>query len=103
MEIGEKISFLEDRVRRLTRLERDQIPFDELTKEIKINYDKLEQISFSNEIKSNFTTLDTMKVFNIKWVDSLVTDESIAKDRKRLEAFIKERLDLDTLVIRSIN
>ena len=100
---SQKISFLEDRVRRLTRLERDQIPFDELTKEIKINYDKLEQISFSNEIKSNFTTLDTMKVFNIKWVDSLVTDESIAKDRKRLEAFIKERLDLDTLVIRSIN
>jgi uncharacterized hydrophobic protein (TIGR00271 family) len=98
---SQKISFLENRVRRLSRLERDQIPFDELTKEIKINYDKLEQISFSNEIKSNFTTLDTMKVFYVKWIDSLVTEESKIKDTKRLGAFIKERLDLDTLVIRS--
>lgn len=100
---GQKISYLEDRVLKLSRLERDQIPFDELTKEIKINYDKLEEISFSNEIRSNFKTLDTTKVFYVKWIDSLVTTDSKTKDGKRLEAFIKERLDLDTLVIRSVN
>ena len=100
---GQKISYLEDRVLKLSRLERDQIPFDELTKELKINYDKLEQISFANEIKSNFKKLDTMKVFYIKWIDSLVTADSKLKEGKRLEAFIKERLDLDTLVIRSLN
>jgi hypothetical protein len=42
-----------------------------------------------------------MKVFYVKWIDSLVTEESKIKDTKRLGAFIKERLDLDTLVIRS--
>lgn len=100
---SQKISFLEDRVRKLSGLERDQIPFDELSKEIKINYDGLENISFSNEITSNFKTLDTMKVFSVKWIDSLVTNELKVKESKRLKAFIKERLDLDTLVIRSVN
>jgi len=99
----EKIIFLEDRVRKLSRLERDQIPFDELIKELKINYETLERISFSNEIRSNLTVIDTMKVFYVKWVDSLVTEESKQKDRQKLQAFIKERLDLDTLVIRNLN
>ena len=99
----QKIHYLEDRVQRLSRLERDQIPFDELIKELKINYEKLEHISFSNEIRSNLTDIDTMKVFNVKWVDSLSTDESKIKDKKKLEAFLKERLDLDTLVVRSYN
>ncbi len=100
---SQKISYLEDRVRKLSRLERDQIPFDELIKELKINYDKLEHISFSNEIRSNLTDIDTMKVFNIKWVDSVSTDESKISDKKKLEAFLKERLDLDTLIVRSYN
>ncbi|OUR91353.1 hypothetical protein A9Q87_10345 [Flavobacteriales bacterium 34_180_T64] len=99
----QKISYLEDRVKKLSRLERDQIPFDELIKELKINYEKLEQISFSNEIRSNLTDIDTMKVFNVKWVDSISTDESKIKDKNKLEAFLKERLDLDTLVVRSYN
>lgn len=100
---SQKISFLEDRVLKLSRLERDLIPFDELTKEIKINYDQISQISFSNEIRSNFKTLDTMKVFQIKWIDSLVTEVSKEKDGKRLKAYIKQRLKLDTLEIRSLN
>ncbi|WP_431136270.1 DUF389 domain-containing protein [Psychroserpens mesophilus] len=100
---SQKISYLENRVAHLSFLEREQIPFNELIKEIKINYDGLEQISYSNEIRSNFKTLDTMKVFSVKWVDSLVTTESKARDSQKLKAFIKERLDLDTLVIRSVN
>ena len=100
---SQKISFLEDRVLKLSRLERDLIPFDELTKEIKINYDQISQISFSNEIRSNFKTLDTMKVFQIKWNDSLVTEASKEKDGERLKAYIKQRLKLDTLEIRSLN
>ncbi|MCB0383574.1 MAG: DUF389 domain-containing protein, partial [Psychroserpens sp.] len=100
---SQKISFLEDRVRKLSGLERDQIPFDELSKEIKINYDGIERIDFANEISSNFKTLDTMKVFRIKWIDSLVSDDAKIKESQRLKAFIKERLDLDTLVVKNVN
>ena len=98
---SQKISFLENKVAQLSKLERDQIPFEDVLTEVRINFENLEQFSFSNEIQSNFKDIDTMKVFNIKWTDSLVTDEIKVKDTKRLYEFLKARLDLDTLAVRT--
>lgn len=96
----QKIHYLEKKVARLALLERDQIPFEEVLKEVKINYENLEQFSFSNKITSNFTRIDTLKVFNVKWIDSLTTEESRAKDENRLMRFLKERLELDSLIVK---
>jgi len=99
----QKIHYLEKKVARLALLERDQIPFEEVLKEVKINYENLEQFSFSNKITSNFTRIDTLKVFNVKWIDSLTTEESRAKDENRLMRFLKERLELDSLIVKRYN
>ncbi len=101
---SQKISFLEDRVRSLSRLERDQIAFDELIKGLKIDFERLEQLSFANEISTkNLSSIDTLKVFSVKWIDSVSTEETKLKDTDRLRRSIKERLDLDTLVVRRTN
>jgi Predicted membrane protein len=99
----QKINFLEDKVAQLSKLERDQIPFQEVLPEVRINFENLEKFAFSNEIQSDFKEIDTLKVFNIRWIDSLVTEESKQKDSKRLYEFLKERLELDTLVVKSEN
>ncbi|NNK83298.1 MAG: DUF389 domain-containing protein [Flavobacteriaceae bacterium] len=99
----QKINYLENKVAKLSLLERDQIPFDEVVKEVKINYENLEQFSYSNKITSNFKTIDTLKVFNVKWVDSLTTEEKKVKNEERLAKFLKERLDLDSLIVRRYN
>lgn len=96
----QKILFLEDKVAQLSKLERDQIPFAEIEPEIRINFNKLDQFSYTNEIRTNFTKIDTLRVFEVKWNDSLSTPESRLADQKRLSDFLKERLDLDTLVVR---
>ncbi|MDH7914586.1 DUF389 domain-containing protein [Winogradskyella sp. SYSU M77433] len=93
----QKITYLESKLKGLSRLEKDQIPFGELIKELKINYEKLESISYANEVTSNMKSIDTMKVFSVKWIDSVSTVESKASDTKKLRLFLKERLDLDTL------
>jgi len=98
---NQKIRFLENKVKKLSKLEHDQIPFEDVLTEVKINFENLEQFSFSNEIQSNFKEIDTIKVFNIKWTDSLVTDEMKNKDTQRLYEFLKARLDLDTLSVRT--
>lgn len=98
---SQKISFLENKVAQLSKLESDQIPFEDVLTEVKINFENLEHFSFSNEIQSNFKEIDTMKVFNVKWTDSLVTEETKVKDTKRLYEFLKARLDLDTLSVRT--
>ena len=99
----QKIMFLEDKVAQLSKLERDQIPFSEIEPEIRINFDKLKEFSYTSEIRTNFAKIDTLKVFEVKWNDSLSTTASKTADQLRLTNFLKERLDLDTLVVRERN
>jgi len=96
---GQKISFLEAKVMRLSRLERDQIPFEEVVDEAKINYEKLKSISYSKRITSNFSKIDTLAIFSFKWIDSLATEESIKTDTAKLQKWLKVKLKLDTLAI----
>ncbi|WP_299336042.1 DUF389 domain-containing protein [uncultured Psychroserpens sp.] len=96
---SQKITFLEDRVARLLRLERDQIPFEDLVREAKINYENLKSVSYSKRITSDFSKLDTLSIFSFQWVDSLTTQEQKDKDLGKLRTWFKDKLKLDTLVV----
>ncbi|WP_047545212.1 DUF389 domain-containing protein [Psychroserpens sp. Hel_I_66] len=96
---GEKIAYLEKTVTRLSRLERDQIPFEDLVREAKINYENLKAVSYSKRITSNFSKIDTLDIFSFNWVDSLTTKEQKQKDLRKLRLWFKDKLKLDTLVI----
>lgn len=96
---SQKISYLEDRVRFLSRLERDQIPFKDLVDEAKINYENLQSVSYSKRITSNFEKIDTLNIFSFQWVDSLTTQEKKVKDLGKLKTWFKSKLKLDTLVV----
>lgn len=99
----EKITYLENKVRQLSKLEKNYIAFEELTKEVKINYETIEQFSYANVINSNFSKMDTLSVFSVKWVDSLTKEPARIKDKEKLEKWLKLKLELDTLVIKRIN
>ncbi|MBR9914108.1 MAG: DUF389 domain-containing protein [Algicola sp.] len=95
----QKIAFLENRVSKLLPLERDQIPFENLVKEAKINYENLKSVSYAKQITSDFDKLDTLAIFSFKWIDSLTTPQQKEKDLKKLRVWFKEKLKLDTLVV----
>lgn len=97
---SQKISYLEDRVSRLLVLERDQIPFESLVSEAKINYENLRSVSYSKQITSDFSKIDTLTIFTFKWVDSLTTQDQKTKDLAKLKTWFKSKLKLDTLVVR---
>jgi uncharacterized hydrophobic protein (TIGR00271 family) len=99
----QKITFLEGKVKQLSKLEKYYIPFNELTKEVKINYENLDQFSYSNVINTNFTKTDTITVFTVKWIDSLANEKSRVKDSEKLEKWLKLKLNLDTLVVKRVN
>ena len=58
---NEKIAYLENKVKQLSKLEHNYIPFKELAEEVKINYETIEQFSYANVINSTFKK---MKVLN---------------------------------------
>ena len=99
----QKIAYLESVVLRLSKFEKNYIPLDELLKEVKINYETIEQFSYAKVINSNFSKMDTLSVFSIKWVDSLAKEDVRKKDKEKLEKWLKIKLNLDTLVVRRVN
>ena len=99
----QKIDFLEGKVKQLSKLERHYIPFEELTQEVKINYENLDQFSYASLINTNFKKMDTINVFTVKWNDSLSNEKGREKDSKKLEKWLKLKLKLDTLVLKRAN
>ena len=97
----QKIIFLEDKVAQLSKLERDQIPFVQVTEEAQVLFNRISQISYSKEVTTNFQKLDTLAVFTIKYHDSIATPQSILDDNLKLGNWLRERLELDTLVIKN--
>ncbi|PKQ43537.1 DUF389 domain-containing protein [Confluentibacter flavum] len=98
----QKITFLETKLKQLSKYERNQIPFDDIAKEVKINYTNLDHFSYAIEIKTNFTKIDTIPVFEVKWNKSLEKEAAILNERQKLERWLKQRLSLDTLVVRRV-
>lgn len=99
----QKIQYLENELMQLHKRDRKYKSFEELTKEVKIIFENIEQFSYSNMITSNFTKIDTIVVYSAKWYDSLATEAIIAKDKDKLKRWLKEKFNLDTLVVRSVN
>lgn len=99
----QKISFLETKVKQLSKLEKGYVAFEELTKEVEVNYESIKELSYASVINSNFKKLDTLSVFTIKWNDSLANAKAKAKDKERLRKWLKIKLKLDTLVVRTAN
>lgn len=99
---SDKIAFLENKVAKLAKYEALQIPFEELSKEVKINYDNIQRLSYSSVVSSNFSKIDTVAVFTAKWNES-TNEEDITKEKDKLYRWLKQRYSLDTLVVKREN
>lgn len=91
-----KIKFLEDK---LTSIKVKELQFDEISKEVKMNYGEIQSISYYNKVTTNFRTTDTVPVFSITW-DSKYPKISRQKDMETLNTWLKYKLKLDTLLIK---
>jgi len=90
-----KIKFLENK---LTSLKIKELRFDEISKEVKINYSEIIALSYYNKITTNFKTTDTIPVIVITW-DKKYAKKNRDKDAKSLNNWLRYKLKLDTLQI----
>jgi len=93
-----KIIFLEEKLAKLSVLEADQIPFESIAEEARINYDGLKSLSFSIKLVSDFNNIDTLTVFTAQWKDSL-SPIKVSADKKRLYEWLKFKVPADSLVL----
>ncbi len=90
-----KILFLENQI---TDLKVKELKFDEISKEVKMNYSEIETISYYNKVTTNFETTDTIPVLSISW-EKKYSKKDRKKDAERLNNWLKFKLKLDTLQI----
>ncbi len=92
----------EDQIRllenELSRFYDNQVPFKEISKEAKINYEEIEQLSYYKQIKTDFNKIDSLAVFSVKWKEN-VTKKTKNNQEQKLKLWLKVRLKLDTLKV----
>lgn len=100
---------VEDKDARIQLLEKELlkyrsagIPFATLSKEAKINYSGIEEMSYANNIVTNFSKIDTIPTFNVRWSSNL-SAAARRTERNKLEQWLQVRLALDTLTVRTLN
>lgn len=97
----ERIRFLEEEVASFGKLAARNVPFQDITQEAKINYTSVVGIGFSNRVQTDFSTMDTISLFDIKLKDSLTTEQK-ATDIKKITEWLKIRVKDTTIVVREV-
>ncbi|GLU43799.1 DUF389 domain-containing protein [Allomuricauda sp. NBRC 101325] len=101
MNKDQQIKLLEAEVAKLQFSVGKQIPFSEISKEAKANYENISELGFSYLIKTDFKKLDTVPVFEIKWNDGVRNNQK-ETDAKKMLAWLKLRLQDSTLVVKEV-
>lgn len=91
----EQIRFLEDEI---SFMKVRNVPFHQISQEIKINYENLESFGYSNKIVTNFQKTDTLPVVSLVWKRNVSMSQR-KKEAEKIEKWLKLKMKLDTLVI----
>lgn len=94
-----RISLLENE---LLRYRQETFSFRDLSREIKVNYENVENLSFANRVTTNFSSIDTIPTFTITWRQN-VSARNKREDTEKLQRWLSLRLQLDTLAVRTEN
>jgi uncharacterized hydrophobic protein (TIGR00271 family) len=78
------------------------IPFAAVSKEAKINYTEIQEMSYANNLVTNFSSIDTIPTFNVRWSPNM--EEKARKlAMTKLEQWLQVRLALDTVAVRALD
>ncbi len=89
----DKIRLLE---RQLTVINANSVPFRQVSTEAKIIAEGLEELSYSDVVRTNFHRIDTVRMFYFKWYDS-IPSKVIQVKEPELKKWLQTRLQLDTI------
>ncbi len=99
----EQINRLTQEVNKLQqKLKKEQIPFAQISKEMKMIFPAIKEVSFGKTLYTDFKKTDTLPVFMIRWNRPLPY-RTKRKEVNKLQKWLKSRAQLDTLKIISLN
>ncbi len=97
----EQIRLLEETVADLTKNASKRIPFGNIGKELKANYQNVEQMGFSYQFRTDFKKTDTIPVFELQW-NKQIRKNQRETELKKINDWLKIRLQDSTIVVKDI-
>ncbi len=97
--IKQKEDYIKTLEQKISNYNADKVPVEQLYKELRVQYPKIESFSFGQSIKIyNDTLIDTLPTFVLKWQNGTSTWYK-NQQLPILQEWLKVRFNLDTLVI----
>lgn len=94
----ERIRLLEEELTLMNKATRMQIPFDQISREVKVGYPRLQGMGYSYVIRTNFDKIDTIPLIELSW--NPIEDEKLFEEYKsNLTNWIRYKLELDSLQV----
>lgn len=91
---------------RINELEKDlrryyanDVRFDRVLGEIKINYEDLATVSFAQEFRSDFEKMDTLNIVSVRWKDN-VKNKNKKEQEEKLQKWLEQRLSIKNIEVR---
>jgi len=97
-QLAEKNQRIIELENQIFQYQKGAIPFEGLSKEMATLYPNIKRVSYSVSIEMNGVKMDTIPTFMLSWKPEL-SETSKLNDKKVLQAWLKQRLNLDTLQI----
>jgi len=86
----------------LRRYYNQEIQFEQISREIKINYENLKKVGFAREYITNFEKIDTLAVVTLEW-DSKIRKSKIKLEEEKVKKWLEIRLKIKNIEIRRVN
>ena len=86
----------------LRRYYNQEIQFEQISREIKINYENLKKVGFAREYITNFEKIDTLAVVTLEW-DSKIRKSKIKLQEEKVKKWLEIRLKIKNIEIRRVN
>jgi uncharacterized hydrophobic protein (TIGR00271 family) len=96
--IAEKNQRIVELENQIIQYQKDVIPFEGISKEININYPKVDRLSYSVSLEMNGNKIDTIPTFLVGWKTG-TPNSAKEKDQEVMQAWLVQRLALDTVRI----
>ncbi len=97
----EKIQFLESELVKLSKASFGQVPFTEISREAKTNYENLDRLGYSYLISTDFSKTDSIPIFEITWKKEAKRVQT-EKDMRKLHEWLKLRLNNNRIQIKEV-
>ena len=106
--ISVKDETIKEKDLRIMELEKDlrkyytqEIPFEQISREMRINYEHLVKMGFSREYVSNFEKIDTLSVITLTW-DSKIRKRDKTVQQEKVKKWLEMRLNIKNIQIRNV-